>query len=599
MLSGMTRADAAQRIAELREQIHHHDYLYYVEARPEVSDAEYDALMRELDGAGGGASPTSSRRTARPSGWRARRSTPSSRSSTAPPCSRSTTPPRPTICASSRRGSAARCPGPRSPTCASRRSTASASRSLYERGRFVRGATRGDGRVGEDITANLRTIRSLPDGAARAAGRGRGPRGARRGVHAARGVRAAEPRRWRRPARRPSPTRATPPPARCARRIRPSPRAGPLDVVPLSREPWPPGSPSPRHWEALEALRAGGLQDQPARRARARVDRRGRSPRCARAGDRTATRSGTTPTASVVKVDSLEQQRRLGSTTHHPRWAIAFKFAARQATTVVEAIEVNVGKTGALTPVAKLTPVRAGRRDHPQRQPAQRGRDPPQGRPRRRHRADRARRRRDPVRRAGRASPSGRPTPCPFAFPERCPACGGVAFRPEGEAYWRCTNSRLPGPAQGAAAALRLAARHGHRAPRGGGRSSSSSTAGCVKDFADLYTADRRPRSRELSAWPRSRRENLVERDRRLAGRAGLARLLNALGIRHGRRARGPAAGRRASAALERLAAASGGRRWPRSHGIGPQIARSVAQVLRRPDEPARARRARPSRAST
>ena len=58
----------------------------------------------------------------------------------------------------------------------------------------------------------------------------------------------------------------------------------------------------------------------------------------------------------VVKVDTLELQRRLGSTTHHPRWAIAFKFAARQATTVVQAIEVNVGKTGALTPVAKLDP---------------------------------------------------------------------------------------------------------------------------------------------------------------------------------------------------------------------------------------------------
>src|SRR6266436_8519015 len=48
MLRSMTRADAAQRITDLREQIHHHDYLYYVEARPEVSDAEYDALMREL-----------------------------------------------------------------------------------------------------------------------------------------------------------------------------------------------------------------------------------------------------------------------------------------------------------------------------------------------------------------------------------------------------------------------------------------------------------------------------------------------------------------------------------------------------------------------
>ena len=48
MLPFMTRADAAQRIMELREQIRHHDYLYYVESRPEVSDAQYDALMREL-----------------------------------------------------------------------------------------------------------------------------------------------------------------------------------------------------------------------------------------------------------------------------------------------------------------------------------------------------------------------------------------------------------------------------------------------------------------------------------------------------------------------------------------------------------------------
>ena len=48
MLCRMTRADALQRLTELREAIHHHDYLYYAEARPEISDAEYDALMREL-----------------------------------------------------------------------------------------------------------------------------------------------------------------------------------------------------------------------------------------------------------------------------------------------------------------------------------------------------------------------------------------------------------------------------------------------------------------------------------------------------------------------------------------------------------------------
>lgn len=59
----------------------------------------------------------------------------------------------------------------------------------------------------------------------------------------------------------------------------------------------------------------------------------------------------------VVKVNSLEWQERCGSTTHHPRWAIAFKFKARQATTVLRAVEFQVGKTGAVTPVAKLEPV--------------------------------------------------------------------------------------------------------------------------------------------------------------------------------------------------------------------------------------------------
>ena len=59
----------------------------------------------------------------------------------------------------------------------------------------------------------------------------------------------------------------------------------------------------------------------------------------------------------VIKVDSLDQQRPLGATTHHPRWAVAYKFPAQQATTVVRKIEINVGRTGALTPTALLDPV--------------------------------------------------------------------------------------------------------------------------------------------------------------------------------------------------------------------------------------------------
>ncbi len=62
----------------------------------------------------------------------------------------------------------------------------------------------------------------------------------------------------------------------------------------------------------------------------------------------------------VVKVDSVEQQRALGFTAKAPRWAIAYKYPARQAVTTVEGIEVQVGRTGALTPVAHLKPVEVG-----------------------------------------------------------------------------------------------------------------------------------------------------------------------------------------------------------------------------------------------
>src|SRR5204862_4052422 len=104
----------------------------------------------------------------------------------------------------------------------------------------------------------------------------------------------------------------------------------------------------------LDALRASGLKTNPRAEPCGNVD--AIIAYCARLEPE---RDGLGYDADgvVVKVDSLEQQRRLGTTAHHPRWAIAFKFAARQATTIVEAIEVNVGKTGALTPTAKLTPV--------------------------------------------------------------------------------------------------------------------------------------------------------------------------------------------------------------------------------------------------
>src|SRR5213078_1259298 len=157
----MTRADALQRISELREQIHHHDYLYYTEARPEISDAEYDALMRELreleDAFPDLVTPDSP--TQRVAGQPIDAFRPVEHRAAMLSLDNATTP-------DDLREFEARLrralPGARFAYVCEPKIDGLGIALLYERGRFVRGATRGDGRVGEDVTANLRTIRSLP-----------------------------------------------------------------------------------------------------------------------------------------------------------------------------------------------------------------------------------------------------------------------------------------------------------------------------------------------------------------------------------------------------------------------------------------------------
>src|SRR5262249_2958626 len=108
------------------------------------------------------------------------------------------------------------------------------------------------------------------------------------------------------------------------------------------------------HWERLEALRDSGFPVN------------GENARCAdidavidycRRLEAARDQLEYEADGVVVKVNDLEQQRRLGATAHHPRWAIAYKFTAGQATTRVLGITINVGKTGALTPTAQLEPV--------------------------------------------------------------------------------------------------------------------------------------------------------------------------------------------------------------------------------------------------
>ena len=560
----MHRGDAAQRLAELREQIHHHDYLYYVEARPEITDDAYDRLMRELVDLETRfpelVTPDSP--TQRVAGTPTDVFKPVEHQVAMLSLNNTTTP-------EELREFEARLK--RALPAATIRYVCEPKIDglgvalLYERGRFARGATRGDGRVGEEITANLRTMKSLPVKvrppladlpAVEVRGEVFMPRkdfeALNRALEATGETTFANPRNAAAGAVRQKD------PAVTARR--------PLDYF-LYHVSLADTLGFTTYWETLEALRASGLRTNP--RAERCADIEAVIAYCARLE---AERDGLAYEADgvVVKVDGLEQQRRLGATAHHPRWAIAFKFAARQATTVVRAIDVNVGKTGTLTPVASLEPVElAGvtiRNVSLHNEDEVRRKDVRVG---------------DTVliERAGDVIPyvvqvvvsTRPPESAPYVFPTRCPACGGVAARPEGEAYWRCTNAACPAQLKG-----RLQHFGSRRAMDiehlGESLVEHLVDRGMVRDFADLYrlTVDELA---ELERMGAKSAQNVVTA---IAGsrERGLARLLNALGVRMvGERVAQLLAGRFGD--LEAIADAPEDA-LAQIHGIGPEIARAV-----------------------
>ena len=571
MLRAMTRADAAQRITELREQIHHHDYLYYVEARPEVSDAEYDALMRELRDLEASFpdlvtadSPTQRVAGAPTDVFK------SVEHHDAMLSLDNATSPDDLGEFEARTGRAL--PGTTFGYVCEPKIDGLGVALLYERGRFVRGATRGDGRVGEDITPNLRTIRSIPmvlRGALAAAAvvevRGEVFMPREEFAKLNRTLEEAGTPTFANPRNAAAGAVRQKDPAVTARR--------PLDIF-LYHVSRAAALGFSSHWDALEALRAAGFKTNPRAERCQNLD--AVIAACERL-ERDRDTLGYDADGMVVKIESLEHQRRLGSTTHHPRWAIAFKFAARQATTMIEAIEVNVGKTGTLTPTAKLTPVElAGvtiRNVSLHNEDEIRRKDIRVG---------------DTVlvERAGDVIPyvvqvvlaKRPPDSQPFTFPSACPACGGFAFRPAGEAYWRCTNTACP-------AQLKERLRHfGSRRAMdiehlGDSTIEQLVDTGQVKDFADLYQLTAEKVS-ELDRFAEKSAENLIQAITASRER-GLARLLNALGIRLvGERVAQLLAARFGS--LERLAEVSEAE-LAEAHGIGDEIARSVVAFFKDP----------------
>jgi len=149
----------------------------------------------------------------------------------------------------------------------------------------------------------------------------------------------------------------------------------------------------------------------------------------------------------VVKVNNITQQEEVGSTSHHPRWSIAFKFKARQATTTLKDVEFQVGRVGTITPVAKVEPVHVGgvtissislfNQDVVEEKDLRIGDEVI-------------------VERAGdvipyivRANEAKRPASArEIRFPDQCPSCGSELVRPEGEVAIRCININCPAQVQ-------------------------------------------------------------------------------------------------------------------------------------------------------
>ncbi len=293
----------------------------------------------------------------------------------------------------------------------------------------------------------------------------------------------------------------------------------------------------------------------------------------------------------VLKVDRLDWQERLGQVARSPRWALAMKFPAEQATTRLLAIDIQVGRTGALTPVARLQPVTVGgvvvtnatlhNADEIARKDVRVG--------------DLV-----TVQRAGDVIPQilGHVTPAAehdrlarFAFPDRCPECGSAAVREEGEVVWRCSGG-LVCPAQRVERLRHFVARRAMDIDGLGAKSVEEFAAlGWIATPADIFTlAERRDALLGREGWKEKSVANLlasIEARRTV----GLDRLLFALGIRHVGEvtardlARAFGSWEALEAALEALPAMPAGERaaFLNVAGIGPEVAAALADFWAEP----------------
>jgi DNA ligase (NAD+) len=405
----------------------------------------------------------------------------------------------------------------------------------YVDGQFVRGATRGDGFRGEDITQNLRTIHSIPlsvpkDAPPRFEVRGEVylPKAGFQKLNKERENEGlplfANPRNAAAGSVRQLDPRIT------AKRN--------LDIY-IYMLGYAEGRPMPTtHWETLEYFKTLGFRINPANKRVKQIEEAE-----AYYQSWTEKRDSLPYEADgvVVKADVMEYHTRLGDVGREPRWAIAYKFPAIQGTTQLKEIGISVGRTGSLNPVALLEPIAIGgvtiERAALHNEDDMRRKDIREG---------------DWVyiQRAGDVIPDvvgpilskrtgnekvfslldkiynkekGRPA---------CPVCGGQVVRPEGEVMYYCSNAACPAQVQGR---IEFFVSRGAMDIRGIGEKFIESLLkeGLVKDAADLYSLkDKRDQIVQLEKKGEKSADNIIKSIEKSKS-ANLPRVLNALGIRH------------------------------------------------------------------